>query len=55
MLSVLEIVPFYISRLILRTFNNIPVTLTFASIDTGMLKALSSFLHMSLQSTYSLR
>lgn len=55
MLSVLEIVPFYISRLILRTFNNIPVTLTFASIATGMLKALSSFLHMSLQSTYSLR
>lgn len=43
MLSILEVVPFYIGRLILRTFNNIPVILTFASIDTGMQDALSAF------------
>lgn len=40
MLSILEVVPFYIGRLILMTFNNIPVILTFASIDTGMQDAL---------------
>lgn len=55
MLSILEVVPFYIGRLILMTFNNISVILTFASIDTGMQDALSAFfLHLSLQSTYSL-
>lgn len=56
MLSILEVVPFYIGRLILMTFNNILVILTFASIDTGMQDALSAFffLHLSLQSTYSL-
>lgn len=43
MLSILEVVPFYIGRLILMTFNNIPVILTFASIDTGMQDALSAF------------
>lgn len=56
MLSILEVVTFYIGRLILMTFNNIPVILTFASIDTGMQDGLSAFffLHLSLQSTYSL-
>lgn len=43
MLSILEVVPFYIGRLILMTFNNTPVILTFASIDTGMQDALSAF------------
>lgn len=46
MLSILEVVPFYIGRLILMTFNNIPVILTFASIDTGMQDALSAFFYI---------
>lgn len=52
MLSILEVVPFYIGRLILMTFNNIPVILTFASIDTGMQDALSAFFFTSVTTKF---
>lgn len=53
MLSILEVVPFYIGRLILMTFNNISVILTFASIDTGMQDALSAFFFTSVTTKYT--